>query len=221
MNEMHLPSVILPCGKFPNHESQILAIGRRSEGRVTFPFKLSIIFTHHEKQTNLFRNLKFHDWLVTADHQTKLTLNFIKFRRRPTNTQFKKVVLWDTRQRPVSKSVTVFSWQFICCFLKHLCLCVSLQFIIQNKLLLSSAHQFTWKCFSFYMQALTEIFSNCSLDTLILTLKTDIAFFPEHLIFMVQDIITDHFAPRGENCCNSNVLRSTTLKFSGNDQQTL
>ena len=35
---------------------------------------------------------------------------------------------------------------------------------------------------------------------------------------MVQDIITDHFAPRGENCCNSNFLRSTTLKFSGNDQ---
>ena len=27
----------------------------------------------HEKQTDLFRNLKFHDWLVTADHQTKLT----------------------------------------------------------------------------------------------------------------------------------------------------
>ena len=26
----------------------------------------------HEKQTNLFRYLKFHDWLVTADHQTKL-----------------------------------------------------------------------------------------------------------------------------------------------------
>ena len=38
---------------------------------------------------------------------------------------------------------------------------------------------------------------------------------------MVQDIITDHFAPRGENCCNSNFLRSTTLKFSGNDQRTL
>ena len=38
---------------------------------------------------------------------------------------------------------------------------------------------------------------------------------------MVQDIITDHFAPRGKNCCNSNFLRSTTLKFSGNDQRTL
>ena len=38
---------------------------------------------------------------------------------------------------------------------------------------------------------------------------------------MVQDIITDHFAPRGENCCNSNFLRSTTLKFSGKDQRTL
>ena len=38
---------------------------------------------------------------------------------------------------------------------------------------------------------------------------------------MVQDIITDQSAPRGENCCNSNFLRSTTLKFSGNDQRTL
>ena len=42
-----------------------------------------------------------------------------------------------------------------------------------------------------------------------------------NLFSMVQDIITDHFAPRGENCCNSNFLRSTTLKFSGNDQRTL
>ena len=31
----------------------------------------------HEKRTHLFRNLKFHDWLVTADHQTKLTLIFV------------------------------------------------------------------------------------------------------------------------------------------------
>ena len=27
----------------------------------------------NEKQTNSFRYLKFHDWLVTADRQTKLT----------------------------------------------------------------------------------------------------------------------------------------------------
>ena len=36
---------------------------------------------------------------------------------------------------------------------------------------------------------------------------------------MVQDIITHHFAR--ENRCNSNFLRNTTLKFSGNDQRTL
>ena len=41
------------------------------------------------------------------------------------------------------------------------------------------------------------------------------------LVRRMQDIITDHFAPRGENCCNSNFLRSRTLKFSANDQRTL
>ena len=38
---------------------------------------------------------------------------------------------------------------------------------------------------------------------------------------MVRDSITDQSARRGENCCNSNFLRSTILKFSGNDQRTL
>ena len=33
---------------------------------------------------------------------------------------------------------------------------------------------------------------------------TQLVILPAHR--MVQDIITDHFAPRGENCCNSNFL---------------
>ena len=38
-----------------------------------FPLFSVIKERQHEKQTDLFRNLKFHDWLVTADHQTKLS----------------------------------------------------------------------------------------------------------------------------------------------------
>ena len=41
------------------------------------------------------------------------------------------------------------------------------------------------------------------------------------LLLMVQDIKTDQSAPCWENCCNSQFLRSTILKFSGNDQRTL
>ena len=39
----------------------------------------SFFFLQHEKQTDLFRNLKFHDWLVPADHQTAFF--FTKIRR--------------------------------------------------------------------------------------------------------------------------------------------
>ena len=58
----------------------------------------------HEKQNNLFRNLKFHDWLVTADQQTKLTLSsddrfpFVSF------VSFVSFVWWS--------AVTNQSWNF-------------------------------------------------------------------------------------------------------------